>query len=143
MRIGICSGYFNPVHSGHIDYLNDAKSKCDYLIVGVNSDTAAIRKHGKLFMDWDERSYIISNLKAVDAVLAFDDSDGSANDLINKIAMALPTAGEIIFMNGGDRTKENIPEMVKYGTKIKFLFGVGGDHKRNSSSTLLQNWNKK
>ena len=140
--IVIASGGFDPIHSGHIHYLNEAAKLGDYLVSGVNSDDWLIRKKGKAFLSWLERATIIKNLKPVNHVFDFDDSDGTAKDLIKIIRQHNPTS-KIIFANGGDRTKENIPEMDIVDDNLEFVFGVGGEHKQNSSSWILKSWDQK
>jgi cytidyltransferase-like protein len=137
MKIIILSGGFDPCHSGHISMINAAKELGDILIVGVNSDSWLQRKKVQAFMPWQERATIVGNLKAVDQVAQFNDDDGTACDLIEKVKASYPLA-EIVFANGGDRTKENIPEMRVSG--VEFIFGVGGENKMNSSSWILQEW---
>lgn len=88
-------------------------------------------------MTWQEREIIISNLHMVDEVISFDDSDNTAIDSIRKVKEKYPNDG-IIFANGGDRTKDNIPEMVF--NDVEFVFGVGGSDKANSSSWILEKW---
>jgi mannose-6-phosphate isomerase-like protein (cupin superfamily) len=92
-------------------------------------------------MTWDERATILSSLKLVDRVINFDDSDNSAKDAIRKVRAIYPQS-QIIFANGGDRTKENIPEMdlLNEMLHLDFVFGVGGEDKKNSSSWILQDW---
>jgi cytidyltransferase-like protein len=138
MKIVIVTGGFDPVHSGHIRYLNAARELGDWLLVGVNSDAWLERKKGRAFMPIEERLAIVYNLKSVDAVKEFDDSDGSACTLIEWVKSQFPYTTEIIFANGGDRTRENIPEMTVEG--VTFAFGVGGEDKANSSSWILQDW---
>jgi mannose-6-phosphate isomerase-like protein (cupin superfamily) len=75
----------------------------------------------------------------VDEVYTFDDEDGSARHFIQQVRAHYPDA-ELIFANGGDRTASNIPEMDVPDPNLKFVFGVGGDDKRNSSSWILQEW---
>jgi mannose-6-phosphate isomerase-like protein (cupin superfamily) len=87
-------------------------------------------------MSVEERIAVVSALKGVDKVITFDDRDGSARDAIRKVKYMFPNA-EIKFMNGGDRTSTNIPEMSE---DVEFIFGVGGDNKANSSSWILQEW---
>jgi mannose-6-phosphate isomerase-like protein (cupin superfamily) len=111
----------------------------DYLIVGVNSDEWLTRKKGRSFLPWHERSNIVQNLSMVDQVCQFDDSDNSACDIINQTLEKYPHS-KIIFANGGDRTKDNIPEMSITNPRLEFVFGVGGDNKANSSSEILQEW---
>lgn len=142
MIVSIATGGFDPVHSGHIDYLNRAKSIADYLVVGLNSDDWLTRKKGKPFMPRSERFAVVSNLKCVDWVLDINDSDNSALDAIYQARSMFPTA-RLIFANGGDRTKDNIPEMSCGDENIEFIFGVGGENKKNSSSWILENWKSK
>lgn len=139
MKIVLVTGGFDPVHSGHIEYLKAARALGDMLIVGINSDEWLIRKKGKPFMPWVERNTIVSNLGSVDATLLFEDSDGSAINAIRKVKELYPDH-QIIFANGGDRTKDNIPEMVF--DDVEFVFGVGGEDKKNSSSWILEDWKK-
>ena len=107
------------------------------LIVGINSDEWLARKKGRAFMPWNERLCILNNLSQVDEVYTFDDEDGTACHLLQQVRAHYPAA-EIVFANGGDRTKENIPEMNVAG--VEFVFGVGGEDKANSSSWILQEW---
>jgi len=140
-RIVLITGGFDPLHSGHIAYIKAARELGDSLIVGVNSDEWLRRKKGQEFMPWEERATIIAALHNVDRVINFDDSDNSAKDAIRKVRAIHPLA-QIVFANGGDRTKENIPEMdlLKEMLHLEFVFGVGGEDKKNSSSWILQEW---
>ena len=137
MKIVIVTGGFDPIHSGHIALLKEAKNLGHALAVGLNSDEWLRRKKGHEFMPWSERSAIIENLKMVDIVFSFDDSDGSAIDAIKRVLEVDPD-DELIFANGGDRTKDNIPEMIF--DDVEFVFGVGGEDKKNSSSWILDEW---
>lgn len=139
MKIVLVTGGFDPIHSGHIAYLEAAKKLGDTLVVGVNSDAWLQRKKGRAFMPLHERMRIVSSMAAVDAAYRFDDNDGSAVEFIKAIKAQYPN-DEIIFANGGDRTKENIPEMVF--DDVEFVFGVGGEDKKNSSSWILEDWKK-
>ena len=140
-RIVLITGGFDPLHSGHIAYINAARELGDLLIVGVNSDEWLRRKKGQEFMPWEERATIIAALHKVDRVINFNDSDNSAKDAIRKVRAIDPSA-QIIFANGGDRTKENIPEMdlLEEMLHLDFVFAVGGEDKKNSSSWILQEW---
>lgn len=135
----IVTGGFDPIHSGHIEYLKSAKKLGDLLIVGVNSDSWLERKKGRAFMPSTERIQIIKNLKMVDETVLFDDSDGSAKEAIKNARLIHPDA-KLIFANGGDRTKENIPEMDIQDDNLEFAFGVGGEDKKNSSSWILEDY---
>ena len=136
-KIVLVTGGFDPLHSGHISYFKSAKALGDRLIVGVNSDAWLERKKGRAFMPNTERTTIIQELKMVDGVILFNDDDGSSIEAINNVKKLYPN-DHIIFANGGDRTQANIPEMVVEG--VKFIFGVGGEDKKNSSSWILNEW---
>ena len=135
--IVVVSGGFDPVHSGHIKLLKEARLLGDMLIVGINSDEWLERKKGRAFMPWTERLCILNNLAMVDEVYTFDDEDGTACHLLEQAQAHYPQ-DRIIFANGGDRTQDNIPEMIVEG--VEFMFGVGGENKMNSSSWILQEW---
>lgn len=139
MKIAVVSGGFDPIHSGHISYLSDAKTHGESLIVALNSDDWLKNKKGKYFLPFEERKIILESLVQVDEVIAFaDDELGSCINGLKKIQLKFPK-DRIIFCNGGDRTKKNIPEMSL--KNITFKFGIGGDDKKNSSSSILKNWN--
>ena len=138
MKISIVSGGFDPIHSGHISYLKSARELSDYLIVALNSDDWLINKKKKVFMTFEERKNILINLRFVDEVIGFEDDDkGSCMNALNKIKKKYPNH-DLVFCNGGDRNKSNIPEMAV--KNITFKFGIGGSGKQNSSSWLLKNW---
>jgi len=139
MKIVLVTGGFDPIHSGHIAYFQSAKQLGDKLIVGLNSDAWLTRKKGREFMPWNERAAIVAALHVVDLVIEFSDDDGTAIDAIRKAKEIFPNH-EIVFANGGDRTQDNIPEMVF--DDVEFVFGVGGENKMNSSSWILEDWKK-
>ena len=138
MKLIIVSGGFDPIHSGHIAYFKSARSLGDKLVVALNSDSWLENKKGKFFMPFNERKAIIESMSCVDEVIDFDDDDkGSAINALAKVKILYPD-DNLFFANGGDRTNSNIPEMSVSG--IEFLFSVGGDDKKNSSSWILKNW---
>lgn len=139
MKVGIVSGGFDPLHSGHVRYFNEAAKLCDHLVVGVNSDEWLERKKGRAFMPSHERCAIIKSMKAVNSVLSFNDSDDTAIDLIKTVGNQF-LVDELIFMNGGDRTSNNVPEMELDSPRLSFQFSVGGNDKANSSSWILEEW---
>lgn len=138
-NIVLITGGFDPIHSGHISYIQAAKKLGDILVVGVNSDAWLERKKGRAFMPLRERAAILRNITGVDFVIDFDDSDGSARRAIEMVRQSYPQ-DHIIFANGGDRTAVNIPEMDIQDNNLVFQFGVGGEDKKNSSSWILEEW---
>ena len=86
-----------------------------------------------------EREKIVSSLKVVDKVICYPDADDSSKNAITGVRAMYPDA-TIIFANGGDRSEYNIPEMDINDTNVEFVFGVGGDDKKNSSSWILSEW---
>jgi len=139
MKISVISGGFDPLHSGHISYIQSAAQEGQKLIICLNSDAWLENKKGKFFLPFKERKLILENLVGVDEVIGFQDDDlGSAIHGLITIQKKYPE-DEIIFCNGGDRNDGNIPEMSLAG--INFLFSIGGDNKKNSSSWILKEWN--
>jgi D-beta-D-heptose 7-phosphate kinase/D-beta-D-heptose 1-phosphate adenosyltransferase len=139
MKFVVVTGGFDPIHSGHIDYIREAAKLGDVLIVGVNSDEWLTRKKGKPFMNWEERTTVVSALKWVNNVLRFDDSDDSACSLLETLKKTWIGKGdELIFANGGDRNNTNNREAKVEG--VTFVYGVGGSNKKNSSSDILKVW---
>ena len=140
-KIVLVTGGFDPLHSGHIANFENAKSLARLsdgeLWIGVNSDKWLSRKKGMPFMSVDERKTIINALGCVDNVFEFDDTDDTAIDAIQYVQNIHPDA-QIIFANGGDRTVDNIPEMIF--DNVEFVFGIGGTDKKNSSSWILDEW---
>jgi len=135
--IVLVTGGFDPLHSGHLAYLKAARKLGDKLIVGINSDDWLVRKKGKNFLPEKERHEILSAIKYVDGCILFNDQDDTSIEAIKNVKMLFPFA-KIIFANGGDRTRDNIPEMVF--EDVEFVFGVGGKDKKNSSSWILSKY---
>jgi len=125
------SGGFDPIHIGHIEMLNQARKLGDKLVVILNSDRFLKNKKGYVFMKFKERKAIIENIKSVDKVIPCIDKDQTVCKTLEKLKPD-------IFANGGDRTRDNIPEVAvckKLG--IKMIFNVGG--KKIQSSSWLVN----
>ena len=141
MRVGIISGYFNPMHTGHLDYIEGAKQKCDLLYVIVNSDQQVNIKGSKQFMDEDSRARIVRALSSVQRAMVSIDEDSTVCRSIKAIHDEYcndPFVTDIFFMNGGDRNQGTVPEAeVCEELDIKMIYNVGGI-KTESSSTLLQ-----
>ena len=134
----IVSGYFNPIHKGHIEYFNLAKSRADELFVIVNNDAQRALKGSKEFQDEAERLIIVSNIKAVDkAVLSVDD-DRTVCKTIEKIVTEYQDTYDFSFANGGDQNNQSIPEVpVCQRLNVTLIDGLGD--KIQSSSVLLKN----
>lgn len=139
-NIVVFTGGFDPIHSGHIEAIKDAHQH-GRVVIGLNSDAWLSRKKGKPFMPFAERKAVLDQFKNVLTVIGFDDSDGSASDAIRQVRAMFPHS-KVIFVNGGDRTAKNIPEMdaFKDDPMVEFKFSVGGDNKKNSSSWILEEW---
>ena len=140
MRKVLVTGGFDPLHSGHIAYFKAARELGDKLVVGVNSDEWLVRKKGRPFMSFEERCSIIKELACVDEIIGFNDNDNTACSAIFQLLSTASSQTKIVFANGGDRTKDNIPEMVY--SDVEFVFGVGGEDKKNSSSWILKEWSQ-
>jgi len=135
-KIAVVSGGFDPVHSGHINLFKSAYELFNRkIVVLLNSDEWLTRKKGKPFLPVEERKIIIESMSMVERVVLFDDSDNSCCDGLERVKQLFPM-DTVVFCNGGDRTKENIPEMRVDG--IEFKFGIGGENKANSSSWILR-----
>jgi cytidyltransferase-like protein len=137
-KVVVITGGFDPIHSGHIEYINAARELGNILIVGVNSDEWLVRKKGRSFMPFEDRIAIVGALQGVDYAIPFNDRDNSAKDAIAWARKVYPKHA-IVFANGGDRTSDNIPEIDFTDDNIEFAFGIGGA-KTTSSSHLLQEW---
>jgi len=125
------SGYFDPLHIGHIEYFKKAKELGDFLVVILNNEEQTMLKRGeKPFMSIDERHAIIKSIEGVDGVLISEDKDST-------VCQTLRTLEPDIFANGGDRHNEEIPEAeVCKELDIKIVDGLG--KKIQSSSSLLR-----
>lgn len=126
------SGYFDPIHVGHLEYLRLAKELGDYLIVIVNNDYQCELKKGKSFMAEEDRVEIVKALGIVDEVFLAVDKDRS-------VCASLERLRPDIFANGGDRSVGEIPEskvMEKYN--IKMVDGLGDKIRSSSSLTGLK-----
>jgi len=133
----IVSGYFNPLHKGHLELFEKAKDAGDQLWVIVNSDLQRELKGSKEFMDQDERLIIISALGIVDKALISIDKDKTQCATLAKLADKYSTKYELYFGNGGDQNNDSIPEVPVCKVKgIGLLEGLG--EKIQSSSWLLK-----
>ena len=133
----IVSGYFNPLHKGHLEYFNNAKALCDELYVIVNSDHQRELKGSKAFQDEEERLLIVSNIKAVDKAIISVDKDRTVCETIAHIHKEFGHEYELAFANGGDQNNDTIPEKpVCERLGVTLIDGLGD--KIQSSSWLLK-----
>ena len=133
----IVSGYFNPLHKGHIELFHKAKEKGDILIVIINSDYQRVLKGSKEFMLQDERLLIIKELKVVDEVVLSIDTDKTVCATIKKIHDNFSSQYKLFFANGGDQNNDSIPELnICRDLGIDLIEGLGD--KVQSSSWLLK-----
>ena len=136
----IVSGYFNPIHKGHIEYFNQAKALADELFVIVNNDSQRILKGSKEFQKEQERIFIVSNIKSVDHCILSIDQDRTVIKTIEKISQDFGKEYDLNFANGGDQNNNTIPERpICDQMGISLIDGLGD--KIQSSSWLLDNKN--
>lgn len=141
MKRVIVSGYFNPLHGGHLDMIEAARPLGDFLIVVVNNDKQQLLKKGKIILDEMNRMRLIAALKAVDEVVLSVDTEPPVIHTLREIAVKYPD-DKLIFANGGDRDGHRaVPETdVCSELNIEMVFGVGSDKvvKRDSSTRINQ-----
>jgi len=126
------SGYFDPIHIGHIEYINSAKKLGDWLIVIVNNNKQCQLKKGKHFMDEYDRMLILKNIKAVDEVFLSIDEDKS-------VCKSLVAVNPDVFANGGDRNNSEIPETkICKENNIKIVDGLGDKIRSSTELTGLK-----
>ena len=126
------SGYFDPIHVGHIEYINNAKKLGDWLIVIVNNNKQCALKKGKHFMDENDRVLIVKNIKAVDEVFLSIDDDKT-------VCKSLKKVNADVFANGGDRKNYEIPESkVCRENNIEIIDGLGDKIRSSSDLTGLK-----
>jgi len=136
----IVSGYFNPIHKGHIEYFNQAKALADELFVIVNNDSQRILKGSTEFQKEQERIFIVSNIKSVDHCILSIDQDRTVIKTIEKISQDFGQEYDLNFANGGDQNNNTIPERpICDQMGISLIDGLGD--KIQSSSWLLDNKN--
>lgn len=134
----IVSGYFNPIHKGHLEYFNNAKAMGDELFVIVNNDHQRVLKGSKEFQQEEERLFIVSNIKAVDKAFLAVDLDRTVRASIKMIHSQYGDKYDLGFANGGDQNNDSIPEApICNELGIDLIDGLGD--KIQSSSWLLKN----
>ena len=140
-KVVVVSGYFNPIHIGHLHLFKEAKALGDYLIVIVDNDHQVRLKGAIPFLPEKDRVEIVKAIKWVDDAFLSIDSDGSVSQSLRRIKPD-------IFANGGDRSKDGVPvpkseEVVCRDLNIKMIYNVGGKKLRSSSELLKSIKNKK
>lgn len=134
------SGYFGPLHEGHLDLFEAARSRTGYLIVIVNNDRQQVLKKGRLIQSQSARARIVSSLKVADATYISVDDGPGIGDTFDLIRKDFPDA-ELEFCNGGDRKDESgiPPEELESGRRngITMLYGIGGFEKADSSTRII------
>ena len=141
MRVVVISGYFNPIHTGHIDYINAASDMGDKLVVIVNNDKQVSIKGSTPFMEEVQRMRIVNSIKGVNKTVLSIDIDGAVTETLKLIYDEYSVDyffDSMVFANGGDRTKGNSPEEEYCNWRgIRTAYNVGGK-KTQSSSELLK-----
>lgn len=139
MKVVIVSGFFNPLHGGHLDMIEAAALLGDKLIVVVNNDVQQVIKKGKIILNEQNRARLIGALRVVDETVIAVDEDPPVIKTLQMIALQHED-DELIFANGGDRDSEKeVPETkVCQDYNIKMLFDVGGTEKADSSTRINQ-----
>jgi len=134
------SGGFDPLHIGHIQLFEEAKKLGDKLVVILNNDNWLLKKKRFVFMREGERKKILESLKWVDRVVVTKHKLNTADMSVNR---ELKEIRPDIFVNGGDRKKDNIPEVsICDQINCKMVFNIGKSGKIQSSSWLLNNFLK-
>jgi cytidyltransferase-like protein len=136
-KIIIVSGYFNPIHKGHLEYFINAKAKGDLLFVIVNSDHQRALKGSKEFQKEDERLFIVQHIKEVDQAFLSIDQDRTVCKTLEFLHQQFGSEFRLAFANGGDQNNNSIPEIPICQTlRIELIDGLGD--KIQSSSWLLK-----
>ena len=139
MKVVIVSGFFNPLHGGHLDMIEAAAQMGDKLIVIVNNDVQQVMKKDKIILPEENRARLMRALRDVDEVMIAVDQDPTVIKSLEEIAQTYPD-DELVFANGGDRDSEKvIPETeVCQKYNIAMVMGVGGTIKADSSTRINQ-----
>ena len=136
-KVIIVSGYFNPIHKGHLEYFIQAKAKGDLLFVIVNSDHQRALKGSKEFQKEDERLFIVQHIKEVDKAFLSIDQDRTVCKTLEILHSKFGQSHQLAFANGGDQNNYSIPEVpICQQLGIELIDGLGD--KIQSSSWLLK-----
>jgi cytidyltransferase-like protein len=142
-KIGFVSGYFNPLHKGHIEYFQKAKSAVEHLVVIVNNDHQRALKGSKAFQSQDERLFIVKSIRYVNQAFLSVDSDRTVCKSLEELHTSFEKfysfngKKEYYFINGGDQNNESIPEK-EICDRLGIILVDGMGDKVQSSSWLLK-----
>ncbi len=139
-RAAVVSGYFNPLHVGHLDMMEAARGLADALVVIVNNDAQQVLKKGKVITSETDRLRVVQALRVADSALVAVDDDGSVAASLEVVHAAYPGI-ELVFCNGGDRSPDGdaVPSgevAVCERLGIEMVWGAGGETKADSSSRI-------
>jgi cytidyltransferase-like protein len=139
-RIAIVSGYFNPIHIGHLRMIKSARELAPHLVVIVNNDKQQLLKKGRILMTEDDRHAIVAELRCVDEAFVAVDDDATVVASLRKVRDRHPAA-ELLFCNGGDRSDSGDPVPsaeadLAREIGLQMVYGVGGEQKSDSSSRI-------
>jgi cytidyltransferase-like protein len=137
--IAIVSGYFNPIHLGHLRLIHDARALASGLVAIVNNDVQQLMKKGQIIMPEDDRLQIVRELRSVDHAILAVDQDPTVIESLRTIRELYPTS-RLIFCNGGDRSHvDDVPtaeSALCAELDIEMRYGVGGEEKIDSSTRI-------
>jgi cytidyltransferase-like protein len=140
-RISIVSGYFNPIHIGHLRMIKAARELAPYLVVIVNNDRQQLLKKGRILMTEDDRHAIVAELRSVDEAFVAVDDDPTVVASLRAVRERHPDA-ELLFCNGGDRSHVgDVPSAETHLTDeigLQMVYGVGGEEKADSSTRIIE-----
>jgi cytidyltransferase-like protein len=137
-RIAIVSGYFNPVHIGHLRMIKEARQLAPHLLVIVNNDRQQLLKKGRILMTEDDRHAIVAELRCVDEAFIAVDDDPTVVASLRRVRELYPDV-ELLFCNGGDRSPDGDPApeaMLTEEIGLRMVYGVGGEDKADSSTRI-------
>jgi cytidyltransferase-like protein len=137
-QVAIVSGYFNPIHIGHLRMIKAARAMAPHLLVIVNNDAQQLLKKGRILMTEDDRHAIVAELRCVDEAIIAVDQDPTVVASLRRVRELHPTA-ELLFCNGGDRSPSGDPApeaVLADEIGLQMLYGVGGEDKADSSTRI-------
>jgi cytidyltransferase-like protein len=136
-QISIVSGYFNPLHVGHLDMMEAARALTGYLVVIVNNDDQQVLKKGKVIQVLGHRLRIVRALRVTDDAIGAVDHDATVRETLRLVRERYPDA-TLVFANGGDRSQRSAVAEAEVCEElgIELRFGVGGEAKADSSTRI-------